>query len=105
MKATKLLLIAAILTIGMMGMTTNVDANTVYGNKAIYIELEDAVQNPAMVQIMYDQINSSFLGSIDGEYTVTILYNGIMVYITGSYTDWFMFFQMRKLINTVEMKL
>ena len=103
MKATKLLLIATILTIGMMGMTSNVDARSVYGNKVLHIDLEDAVKNPAIVQIMYDQINSSFLGPIDGEYTVTILYNGVIIYITGSYTEWFMFFQMRKLINTQEM--
>ena len=103
MKAIKLILIATILTIGMMGITENADAKAFYGNRVLHIDLTDALQNPAMVQVMYDQINSTFLGPIDGEYTVTILYNGTIVYITGSYTEWFMFFQMKKLINTQEM--
>ena len=103
MKATKLILIAIILTIGMVGITSNADARGLYGNKVLYMDLEDAVKNPAIVQVMYEQINSSFLGSVDGEYTVTILYNGVITFITGSYTEWFMFFQMRKRINPQEM--
>ena len=107
MKTVRLIMIATVLTIGMLGITAveNVDARTLYGNKALHIDLEDAVQNPALVQIMYDQLNPNFLGSVDGEYTVSVLYQGIMVYITGSYTEWFTFFQMKKLINTQEMEL
>ena len=102
MKTTKLILIATIFTIGMMGMTTNVEAKGAYGNKAIYISLEDAVTNPALVEAMYYQLNVSILGLIDGDYTVTIFFDGIVVYITGSESDWFMFFHLRKLINTHE---
>lgn len=102
MKTSKLVMIATILAIGMLSIapSLNVEANP--GTRAIHITLEQAVTNPALVQVMYDQLNPSFLGTIDGEYTVTVLFQGMTVYITGSYTEWFLFFQMEKLVNTYE---
>jgi hypothetical protein len=99
MKTSKLLMIVTVFAIGMLSFTTSLDTEANPGTRAIHLTLEEAVANPNIVQGLYDQLNSTFLGPHDGMYTVTILYQGITVYVTGSYTEWVSFFQMRKLFS------
>ena len=87
----------------MLSITASMETKADPGTRYVYLTLEEAVTNPALMQVMYDQINSSFLGQFDGEYTITVLYLGITVYITDSYDEWVMFFNMKKLIGRLEM--
>lgn len=105
MKTSKLVMIATIFAISMLSFTASMETNANTGTREIHITLEEAVAQPALVQAMYTQLNTTLLGQNDGDYTAFVLYQGFTVYITGSYYEWALFFRMEnQLINNAELK-
>ena len=93
MKALKLVLIAAILTLGM----TSVPAHSSPKNiKVIDISLAQAVTEPGLVNLMYDQLNMSSL-KVDkhGNYSAIVKYGNVLYRISGTYRAWKRFFDNR----------
>lgn len=100
MKATKLVMIAAILTVAMLSQTAEATSKPKVGEKPIHLTFEEAMTDPGLVQVMYQQLNHHFLNWIDGvDYTASIVYVGISIYVTGTYTEWYQFFLMRNLVQ------
>ena len=99
MKATRLVVIAAIVTVAMLSQTAEATSKPKAGENPIHLTFEEAMTDPGLVQIMYQQLNHRFLDMRDGDYTARVVYLGIRIYVTGTHTQWYQFFLLRKLVQ------
>lgn len=103
MKTKNLFTLASIVLIAFLTFSylpssqANITAKT-----SIYITLDEAVQNPGLVNAMYSQLNDDFLMRNQAAYTQKVIYQGINVYITGSFHDWKAFFKNRARFWSIE---
>jgi hypothetical protein len=108
MKATRLVVIAAIVTVAMLSQTAEATSKPKPGERPIHLTFEEAMTDPGLVQVMYQQLNHKFLieilDGIDGDYTARIVYLGIRIYVTGTYIQWHQFFLLRKLVQDTNEK-
>lgn len=90
MKTLKLVLIAAILSFGMASMTAHSASKNI---KVINLSLVQAVQEPGLVAVMYDNLTLDML-KVDkfGNYTAIVKYNRNLYRIYGSLPLWTRFF-------------
>jgi len=108
MKATKIVMIAAIMIVAMLSQTAVATSEPKYEERPIYLTIEQAMTDPGIVQIMHQQINRNFIQKRDksGVYTAMVIYVGVKIYITGTYNEWYQFFMIKKRVhNTSEMRL
>jgi hypothetical protein len=95
MKTSKLSMIATAFAIAIMSLAVTVETKADKSPGAIYMSFSEAIQVPGIVMAMHQQLDNSFLG--DGEnqgyYTQVISYQGLTIYITGTYTQWYLFFR------------
>lgn len=110
MKTSKILMIACVVafTMSSFSMQAGVDPNTNTNNNSsktvVHITLAEAVQYPSLVQAMYFQLTDGFLdGMSDKMYTRTVYHANVIWVITGSYTQWRMFFKWQvSIVSTVD---
>lgn len=105
MKTSKLVVIASILVIAIVGVSLAPDANALNTKKMVVINLEEAVQDIDLVREMHLQLNDDFLQSNQAYYTQTVIFNNVTVYITGSYYGWVAFFRTRAYIQSNDIDL
>ncbi len=103
MKATRLVVIAAIVTVAMLSQTAEATSEPKFGERPIHLTFEEAMTDPGLVQVMYQQLNHQLVvGVLDGrhgDYTARVVYVGIRIYVTGTYVQWHQFFLLRKLVQ------
>jgi hypothetical protein len=61
--------------------------------KVISLTLQQAIQDPQLVVVMYQQIDPSFLKVNQPMYVNTVTYKNYLVRITGTYDQWVLFFR------------
>lgn len=97
MKATKFVVIVAIVTVAMLSQTAEADSKSKFRESALHLTFEQAVTDLNIVQLMYQQINEGILDVRHAEYTVRVVYLDTVIYITGTYNQWYTFFLMENL--------
>ena len=92
MKTSRILMIITLLAICSLAYAqTETDGNHI----TVSIPLKSAINNPALVHTMYEQLNQEFLhGNIQRVYHVKVIYKRITFDIYGSYEEWISFFLM-----------
>jgi hypothetical protein len=92
MKTMKFALIAAILSIALLGYSTDHKTNVV---RTINISLEKALDDRGLVREMYIQLDDSFLETENlGRYTARVKYRNQLYVIGGTHKEWVLFFLM-----------
>jgi len=92
MKALKLTLSLTIVLLSTTVFSTNHPSES---ESTISIKIGTAIQNPALVWTMYNQLDDSFLQTEKGElYSVRVMYNNTQYLIVGTYDEWVAFFLM-----------
>lgn len=101
MKATKVVMIAAIMIVAMLSQTAEATSNPKHGERPIYLTIEQAMTDAGIVQAMYQQLNRNIIESRDkeGVYTAMIIYVGVRIHITGTFSQWHQFFMMKKRVH------
>jgi hypothetical protein len=91
MKTTKFFLIAVLVSITAMTFSKSFDDSPRF---AVKITLRCAMENPALVKVMHEQLNPDFLNNGDEAhfYTEEVRFRGILFQITGTYEQWKYFF-------------
>ena len=98
MKTSKLVMIATVLTIGMMSfaLTPNLLADnapkTNQTSSAMYVTFDQAIQNSFLLAAMHEQLDPEFLSTNQPYYCEAVQFLGGPVYITGVYEQWDVFF-------------
>lgn len=105
MKTSKLVVIASILVVAIVGVSLAPDVNAVNTKKMVVISLEEAVQDIDLVRAMHVQLNDDFLQSNQAYYTQNVLFKNTTVYITGTYYGWRAFFRTRAYIQANDIDL
>lgn len=91
MKTLKLVLIAAVLSFGMASMPAHSHNKAL---KVINLSLAQAVQEPGLVNAMYDQLTMEFLKlEKPGYYTAIVKYNRNIYRIYAPRASWERFFR------------
>jgi hypothetical protein len=93
MKALKLVLIAALLTLGFTSTPAHSHNKAI---KVVDITLAQAVTEPGLVDAMYDQLDMSLL-KVDknGNYSGIVNYGNTFYRVTGELKSWVRFFKSR----------
>lgn len=108
MKTSKILMIACVVAFTMTsismqaGVDPNLNSNT--SKTVVHLTLAEALQLPGLVQAMYFQLDDGFLNGVsDKLFTQTIYHANVLWVITGSYTQWRMFFKWQvSIVTTVD---
>ena len=92
MKNSKLVMIASILVIAIMSVSSlaKVEAAPTHG---IYMTFRAAMENPDLVDAMKKQLDPDFLKVKEKYYTQVVYFDGDDYYITGTYRQWNRFFK------------
>jgi hypothetical protein len=94
MKALKMIILCAILT---TALASSADAKgtpfPVQDQKVISLTFSQAMQYPGLVLAMYEQLSPRFLQIQQLVYTEQVVYQDHVVRVTGSYTQWALFFR------------
>ena len=91
MKTTKFFLIVALISIATLTFSQSVNDTPRF---TVKITLNCAMQNPALVKVMHEQLNSDFLLVSDESrlFTAKVRFNNTQYLIIGSYREWKYFF-------------
>ena len=90
MKATKLVMITALVSFALMSFAT-----VELGMSKNVISLRTAMQSPQLVQAIYSQVNPADIFNIEkvGSYTVQVLLKKTVYLINGTLSEWKLFFR------------
>ena len=103
MKTSKLLVIASIIAIAIVGISISPELQA-KGKTVVHLKLEDAVQNIELVRVMHLQLNSDFLLNNQLYYTQHVVYhNNVIVCITGTFHGWQSFFKTRAYVQVTDL--
>jgi hypothetical protein len=91
MKTTKFFLLVALVSIATLAFSQTFSESHPFSAK---ITLRCAMENPALVKVMHEQLNTDFLhgGNDTHFYTATVRFRGTRLLITGTYEEWKYFF-------------
>jgi hypothetical protein len=91
MKTTKFFLIVALVSIAALTFSESFNDNPRF---TVKITLNSAMENPALVRVMHEQLNSDFLifGDETHYYTVQVRFRGTRYLVTGTLREWKYFF-------------
>jgi hypothetical protein len=99
MKTLRIAMIAAFVAIAMVSLAnTDGGMGTKPNKKIVSISIQQAVQIPALVLAMYQQLNPDFLKKNQPTYTVSVAYQGVIVRITGTHDQWVLFFRQKYIL-------
>lgn len=93
MKTTKFILIVAFLSFATWTIS---QAFNDHPKNVIEIRLKTAIENPRLVKVMHDQLNTNFLdptGTEDQIFYAKVRYSRITYVISGTYAEWISFFE------------
>ena len=96
MKTTKFVFVIAFVAFATMifaqaGISSQVDPEPI--QKCIKISLDKAIQNPRLVTAMHQQLSVRMLKTYLAEiYTPKVYFQHKVYYISGTYNQWWMFF-------------
>ena len=94
MKTMKIFLIASVMILSVAGtLNANESTGKVPRTKVLNISLEYAMHIPVLVSAIYQQIEPDILNYYQSTYTVDIQYRDNIIYITGTYRQWALFFK------------
>ena len=105
MKTSKLIVIASILVIAIIGVSMAPEVNASSAKVVVKIDLADAVQDIGLVRAMHLQLNDDFLQNNQPYYTQHVQYKNAMVCVTGTYNGWRAFFRTRAYIQATDLDL
>ena len=105
MKNSKLVMIASILVIAIMSVSSLAEVKAVAPSNGIEITLRAAVDNPGLLEAMVEQLDPMFLKVKEPYYTQIVHYDGDDYYITGTYKQWLRFFKIKPLKVSIEHNL
>ncbi len=90
MKATKLVMITALVSFALMSF-----ASAEPGMSKNVISLKAALQSPQLVQAIYSQVNPADIFNYEraGNYTVHVVLKKSVYLISGSFNEWNLFFR------------
>jgi len=103
MKTSKLVVIASILVLAIVGVSLAPEVKAVNTKAMVVINLEQAVQDIELVRAMHIQLNDDFLQNNQMYYTQHVLYNNVTVCITGTHKGWRAFFRTRAYIQATDL--
>jgi hypothetical protein len=91
MKTKKLFLFVAFISIATVALSQTFSENHPFSVK---ITLRCAMENPALVKVMHEQLNTDFLhmGNDTHFFTATVRLRGTRYLVTGTYDEWMYFF-------------
>ena len=96
MKTSRLLMIATVLAITSISFSyTNVlKADQLSSSRMVLnLTLQQALQNPDLAMTMHQQLSDDFLGNGEASvFTVRIFFANYLVYVSGTYEEWTLFF-------------
>ena len=94
MKTAKILIFATLLVFTSVSIS-NADgfAKKPPAKKVINITLLQAIQDPALVIAMYQQIDPGFLKYNQASYTKEVTFHNYLVRVTGTAEQWIQFFK------------
>ena len=96
MKTLRLIIIATFISFTMVSVGNVINLyHGVQTVKIVEITLEEAVQDPGLVSAMYQQLNAGYFltGSYQQTYTLDVYYMNYTLRITGSLSQWKLFFR------------
>ena len=105
MKTSKLVVVASILVIAIIGISLAPELQATNYKQVIHIDLADAVQDIDLVRAMHLQLNSDFLQRNQVTYTQHVYYNNMIVCIHGTYSGWMAFFRTQPYIQATDITL
>ena len=99
MKTLKLLMIASFVTFTMVSYGNVINLESGPTIRIVEISLEQAVENPGLVAEMYRQLDVDMLDPASRKeiYTFDVYYQHFVVRITGTLSEWGLFFNSEKL--------
>ena len=91
MKTTKFFLFVALVSIATLAFSQTFSESHPFSVK---ITLSCAMENPALVKVMHEQLNTDFLhvGNDTHIFTATVRFRGTRYLVTGTYDEWIYFF-------------
>lgn len=91
MKTTKFFVIIALISLATFTYSQTFSENHPF---SVCITLRCAMENPVLVKVMHEQLNTDFLhvGNDIHFYTATVRFRGTKYIISGSYDEWMYFF-------------
>jgi hypothetical protein len=108
MKTLKLIIIALFVTVTAINFSNADGFKAKPTAKIINLTIQQAVQDPALVLAMHQQLNPDFLSNNQPVYVGVVKYNNYTVRISGTYDQWRIFFRIDLenigVIRIVEMK-
>lgn len=108
MKTLKPVMIVLIVIIAVTGISisTNLNADSLVKanqpSSAVYVTFDQAILNNFLVMAMYEQLDEDLLGTNQQFYTEPVLYLGSTVYITGTYGQWYLFFEPQSIFQALD---
>ncbi len=94
MKTTKFFLIVALISFATWNISQAINE---HHKNVIEIRLKAAMENPRLVNVMLDQLNTNFLdpsGTVDQLFYAKVRYSRITFVVFGTYSEWINFFEM-----------
>ena len=91
MKTLKPILIVAFVALTLVSLGTTNNASKT-ARKAIKLDIEQAINDPGLVEAMHLQLDPNMFNTFQLVYTVDVVYRNYTVSITGTYNQWIMFF-------------
>lgn len=105
MKTSKLIVIASIIAIAIVGISISPELQALNSKTVVHLKLEDAVKNIELVREMHVQLNTDFLQTNQLLYTQHVVYNNnVIVCISGTYHGWESFFRTRAYIQATDLE-
>ncbi len=100
MKATKFVLVAALMSFVMMSFAQSESARN-SNPFAVKISISKAMENPGLVKAMYRQIDEKTVlaGEPAGYITAQVSYGHVTHFIYGKYSEWLRFFVIDKMLT------
>jgi len=95
MKTLRFAMIATLVALAMVSLANADGIKAKPAKKVINLTFEQAIQAPALVLAMYQQLDENMLNNNQHSYTVDVVYKGYICRITGSYDQWKMFFRQK----------
>ena len=103
MKTSKLVMIATVLIIAIVGVSSLAELKANAPSHGIDIKLRAAIENPGLLEAMVAQLNPNFLLEKAERYTQVVSYEGDLYYITGTYKQWVRFFKLKNIsVQTID---
>jgi len=92
MKNLKLIMIAALIGTAIVNQAATDGFQTNPSKKVIDINIIQAMQIPALVDVIHNQVDATLLYSNQQIYTIDVAHKNNIFKITGSYDQWVWFF-------------